>query len=78
MHREAQHIYMLINIYSSRTINDRIIKVGSARFINMLFTVYNRIKLQVDLQADKSPIIVKRLFFPRVVNPRYLIRGTNV
>jgi hypothetical protein len=38
--------------------------------------VYNRIKLQVDLQADKSPVVVKGPFFPRVVNPRYRIRGT--
>jgi hypothetical protein len=29
-----------------------------------LLTVYNRIKLQVDLQADKSPIVVKGPFFP--------------
>jgi hypothetical protein len=43
-----------------------------------LLTVYNRIKLQVDLQADKSPVIVKGPFFPRVVNLRYRIRGTNV
>jgi hypothetical protein len=41
-----------------------------------LLTVYNPIKLQVDLQADKSPIVVKGPFFPRVVNPRYRIRGT--
>jgi hypothetical protein len=41
-----------------------------------LLTVYNHIKLQVDLQADKSPVIVKGPFFPRVVNPRYRIRGT--
>jgi hypothetical protein len=41
-----------------------------------LFTVYNRIKLQVDLQADKSPVVVKGPFFPRVVNLRYQIRGT--
>jgi hypothetical protein len=43
-----------------------------------LLTVYSRIKLQVDLQADKSPIVAKGPFFPRVVNPRYQIRGTNV
>jgi hypothetical protein len=43
-----------------------------------LLTVYNHIKLQVDLQADKSPIVVKGPFFPRVVNPRYQIHGTNV
>jgi hypothetical protein len=36
-----------------------------------LLTVYNRIKLQVDLQADKSPVVVKGPFFSRVVNPRY-------
>jgi hypothetical protein len=38
--------------------------------------VYNRIKLQVDLQAGKSLIVVKGPFFPRVVNPRYRICGT--
>jgi hypothetical protein len=43
-----------------------------------LLTVYNRIKLQVDMQVDKSPAVVKGPFFPRVVNPRYRIRGTNV
>jgi hypothetical protein len=43
-----------------------------------LLTVYNRIKVQVDLQADKSPIVVKGPFFPRMVNTRYRIRGTNV
>jgi hypothetical protein len=41
-----------------------------------LLTVYNCIKLQVDLQADKSPVVVKGPFFPRVVNPRYRICGT--
>jgi hypothetical protein len=39
-------------------------------------TVYIRIKLHMDLQADKSPVVVKGPFFPRVVNPRYRIRGT--
>jgi hypothetical protein len=43
-----------------------------------LLTVYIRIKLQVDLQADKSSVVVKGPFFPRVMNPRYRIRGTNV
>jgi hypothetical protein len=28
--------------------------------------VYIRIKLQVDLQADKSSVVVKGLFFPQV------------
>jgi hypothetical protein len=41
-----------------------------------LLTVYIRIKLHMNLQADKSPVVVKEPFFPRVVNPRYQIRGT--
>jgi hypothetical protein len=41
-----------------------------------LLTVNSCIKVRLDLQADKSPIVVKRPFFPRVVNPRYRIRGT--
>jgi hypothetical protein len=41
-----------------------------------LLTVYIRVKVQVDLQTDKSPVVVKGPFFPRVVNPRYRIRGT--
>jgi hypothetical protein len=44
----------------------------------LVLMVYNHIKLQVELQADKSPIILKGPFFPRVVNPRYRIRGTSV
>jgi hypothetical protein len=36
------------------------------------------IKFRLDLQADKSPVVVKGPFFPRVVNLRYQIRGTNV
>jgi hypothetical protein len=52
--------------------------VSSQRGSEPLLTVYNHIKLQVDLQADMSPIVAKVPFFPRVVNPRYRIRGTNV
>jgi hypothetical protein len=43
-----------------------------------LLTVNSCIKVCLDLQADKSPAVVKGPFFPRVVNPRYRIRGTNV
>jgi hypothetical protein len=43
-----------------------------------LLMVDYRIKVHMDLQADKSPIVVKGPFFSRVVNPRYRIRGTNV
>jgi hypothetical protein len=41
-----------------------------------LLTVNSCIKVHLDLQADKSPVVAKGLFFPRVVNPRYRIRGT--
>jgi hypothetical protein len=37
---------------------------------------YIRIKFHMNLQADKSPVVGKGPFFPRVVNPRYRIRGT--
>jgi hypothetical protein len=43
-----------------------------------LLTVNSCIKVRLDLQADKSPVVVKGPFFPRVVNPRYRILGTNV
>jgi hypothetical protein len=43
-----------------------------------LLTVNSYIKVRLDLQADKSPVVVKGPFFPRVVNPRYRIHGTNV
>jgi hypothetical protein len=45
------------------------------RFIRCLLTVDYRIKVHLDLQEDKSLIVVKGPFFPRV-NPRYRIRGT--
>jgi hypothetical protein len=43
-----------------------------------LLTANSCIKVRIDLQADKSPVVVKGPFFPRVVNPRYRNRGTNV
>jgi hypothetical protein len=45
-------------------------------FAAEVLTVNNCIKVCLDLQADKSPVVVKGPFFPRVVNPRYRIRGT--
>jgi hypothetical protein len=41
-----------------------------------LLMVDYRIKVHMDLQADKSTIVVKGPFFPRVVNPMYRIHGT--
>jgi hypothetical protein len=42
----------------------------------LLLMVDYRIKVYMELQADKSPVVLKGPFFPRVVNPRYRIRGT--
>jgi hypothetical protein len=42
----------------------------------MVLTVNSCIKVRLDLQADRSPVVVKGPFFPQVVNPRYRIRGT--
>jgi hypothetical protein len=50
----------------------------SARPALQLLTVNSCIKVSLYLQADKSPVVVNGPFFPRVVNPRYRIRGTNV
>jgi hypothetical protein len=35
-----------------------------------VMTVNSCIKVRLDLQADKSPVVVKGPFFPRVMNPR--------
>jgi hypothetical protein len=40
-----------------------------------VLTVNSCIKIRLDLQVDKSPVVVKGPFFPRVVNPRHRIRG---
>jgi hypothetical protein len=34
----------------------------------LVLTVNSCIKVRLELQADKSPVVVKGLFFPRVVN----------
>jgi hypothetical protein len=47
-------------------------------FDKVVLTVNSCIKVRLDLQADKFTVVVKGPFFPRVVNPRYRIRGTNV
>jgi hypothetical protein len=44
----------------------------------ILLIVNSCIKVRLHLQADKSPVVVKGPFFPRVVNPRSRIHGTNV
>jgi hypothetical protein len=56
----------------------RIARLGRNGGANIcgLLTVHSCIKVRLDLQADKSPVVVKGPFFPRVVNPRYRIRGT--
>jgi hypothetical protein len=47
-----------------------------ANFHHRLLTVDYRIEVHMDLQAEKSPVVVKGPFFPRVVNPRFRICGT--
>jgi hypothetical protein len=37
-----------------------------SEFDRVLLIVYIRIKVQVDLQVDKSSVVVKRPFFPQV------------
>jgi hypothetical protein len=49
-----------------------------SEYSSTVLTVNNCIKFRLDLQADKSTVVVKGPFFPRVVNPRYRIRRTNV
>jgi hypothetical protein len=46
------------------------------RGVDLLLTVKICIKFRLDSQAYKSTIIAKGPFFPRVMNPRYRIRGT--
>jgi hypothetical protein len=52
----------------------KVLKSIDCRPLTVL-TVDYRIKVHMDLQADKSPVVVKGPFIPRVVNPRYRIRG---
>jgi hypothetical protein len=58
--------------FSDTTKSDCLLSVG---FCWRLIIVS---KFVCDSQAYKSPVVVKGPFFPRVVNPRYRIRGTNV
>jgi hypothetical protein len=53
--------------------NNQLLHLAIAFAEGELLTVDYRIKVHMDLQADKSPVVVKGPFFPRVVNPRYLI-----
>jgi hypothetical protein len=66
------------NLNCLHTLADVFQKSLNAYGFASLLTVNSCIKVRLDLQADKSPVVVKGPFFPRVVNPRYRIRGTNV
>jgi hypothetical protein len=65
--------------HKSRTISStgRVVTTRARTRTSML-TVNSCIKVRLDLQADKSPVVVKGPFFSQVVNPRYRIRGTNL
>jgi hypothetical protein len=51
-------------------------KMRDDHLYRVLLMVDYRHKVHMDLQADKSTVVVKGPFFPRVVNPRYRICGT--
>jgi hypothetical protein len=61
---------------AARTVTANAARSRTAGKPATMLTVYIRVKVQVYLQADKSPIVDKGPLFPRVVNPRYQIRGT--
>jgi hypothetical protein len=44
--------------------------VATGVLLDLVLTVNSCIKVRLDLQADKSLVVVKDPFFPRVVNPR--------
>jgi hypothetical protein len=67
------YLYVLSLAYLD-LLNKKLVECGSWDW--SLLTVDYRIKVNMDLQADKSPGVVKGPFFPRMVNPRYRIRGT--
>jgi hypothetical protein len=55
-----------------------VVSSGLGTALVPVLTVNNCIKFRLDLQANKSPVVVNGPFFPRVVNSRYRIHGTNV
>jgi hypothetical protein len=65
---------LMQKFYQGLTMASRTIIDASAG--GSMLTVNSCIKVLMDLQVDKSPVVVKGPFFPRVVNPRYRIRGT--
>jgi hypothetical protein len=75
--RKAKRKLKITQKSNNRSNLDHLFPGNGARKRGLL-TVYNRIKLQVDLHAGKSPVVVKGPFFTRVLNPRYRIHGTNV
>jgi hypothetical protein len=65
-------------IQKFRSIDKSRQKQNTHRYMEMCCRLIVVSKFVYDLQADKSLVVVKGPFFPRVVNPRYRIRGTNV
>jgi hypothetical protein len=71
-------LFAFCQILDVLTIYCKILNGSWLKHLMWLLTVNSCIKLRLDLQEDKSLVVVKGRFFPRVVNPRYRIRGTNV
>jgi hypothetical protein len=82
---DDENLFFLRDFKFYRSLEDRNQPGGNLQdtlifnnIIGHLLTVNSCIKFRLDLQADKSPVVVKGPFFPLVVNPRYRICGTNV
>jgi hypothetical protein len=74
--RASEPVGLALEALRERGRSCKVFSVGSAGV--RVLMVNSCIKVRLDLQEDKSPVVVKGPFFPRVVNPRYRIRGTNV
>jgi hypothetical protein len=78
---EALDYFKIFKAEAENQLERKIKRLRSDRggeYFPILLTVNSCFKVRIDLQVDKSPVVVKGPFFPRVVNPRYRIHGTNV
>jgi hypothetical protein len=64
--------------YNCESATVELSKDSAIKAATTVLTVNSCIKVHLDLQEDKSPVVVKGPFFPRVVKPRYRFRGTSV
>jgi hypothetical protein len=74
-HTEAQCFALVQNVMEMQ---NQVAEMEIEVEVWQVLMVNSCIKVRLDSQAYKSPVVVKGPFFPRVVNPRYRIRRTNV